>query len=136
GVGRLAPGANVEALQGELRRRYTPEDYQLIESAAAAGRRLTAIGGVHLDLKARREGMQQVGLFLVGTIVLALVAACNATLFLLSRAPGRMRELAIRTAVGATPRRLIPQLASEASLLVVLSVVLGFLVSLWLVVFL
>jgi hypothetical protein len=134
GIGRLAQGATVEALQAELDRRYTPEAYPLIQSRAAQGMRLRAIPGVHLDLKARRDGLRQINLFLAGTVLLALVAACNATLFVLSRAPGRMRELAIRTSLGATRARLRRQLVSEAMLLVVPAVLAGVLVSLWLVV--
>jgi hypothetical protein len=134
GVGRLAPGATVEALQAELDRRYSADDYPLIANRASQGMRLTAIAGVHLDLKARREGLKQVNLFLAGTLVLALVAGCNTSLFLLSRAPGRRRELAIRTSLGATRWRLTRQLVNEATLLVVPAAVLGLLVSLWLVV--
>jgi predicted permease len=133
GVGRLAPGATVEALQAELDRRYTAENYPLIAARASQGMRLRAIPGVHLDLKARRDGLQQVNLFLGGTFLLALVAGANVSLFLLSRAPGRRRELAIRTALGATSRRLVRQLFSESALIVAGAAVLGLLVSLWLV---
>jgi ABC-type lipoprotein release transport system permease subunit len=73
-------------------------------------------------------------LFLGGGVLLALVAASNVSLFLLSRAPGRRRELSVRIAVGAPLKRLARQLVTESSLLVAAATALGVLASLWLTV--
>jgi ABC-type antimicrobial peptide transport system permease subunit len=75
-----------------------------------------------------------VRLFLAGSMLLTLTAACNVSLFLLSRAPGRRRELAIRMAVGALPARIARQLMTESGLLVVTAALLGLVASIWLAV--
>jgi ABC-type antimicrobial peptide transport system permease subunit len=60
------------------------------------------------------------------------VAAANVSLFLLTRAPGRQRELGIRMSVGATLGRVARQVASEAAALVILAAMLGLVFSIWL----
>jgi hypothetical protein len=50
--------------------------------------RLDAIGGIVRSIPAKRESARQLNVFLGGSILLALVAACNVSLFLLARAPG------------------------------------------------
>jgi hypothetical protein len=92
--------------------------------------------GLVMNIAAQREAMRQLELLLAGSVLLALVAAANLSLFLLARAPGRRRELGVRLAVGAPKRRLARQLATEAGLLVVASGVAGLVGSVWLAVFL
>src|SRR5690606_11523731 len=74
---------------------------------------------------------RQLQLFLAGSLLLAFVAAANVSLFLLARAPGRRRELAIRMATGAPMKRLVRQLMTESSLLVIVAGALGLLGSIW-----
>jgi len=134
-VGRLADGATLATVQTELDSRYPSErTRELGMMNPFTSTRLTAVEGVVPSPGMLRDGKRQVGLFLAGTVLLAIVAACNASLFLLSRAPGRRRELGIRVSIGATSKRLARQLVSEASLLVVVATALGFLISLWLAV--
>ena len=57
--------------------------------------------------------------------LLVLVSAANVSNLLLARSAARQRELAIRTAVGATRRRLVMQLLAEAMLLTLVASVLG-----------
>src|SRR5690606_32034835 len=80
----------------------------------------------------QRNTQRQLQLFLGASVLLALVAAANVSLFLLARAPGRRRELGIRMAVGAPMTRLARQLASEAAVLVVAGGALGLIASVWL----
>jgi ABC-type antimicrobial peptide transport system permease subunit len=127
--GRLASGVAPAALAEQLNARYlgVTEEYQL-----QPGFRLDVIGGLVRDINQQRDVERQLRLFLVGSLLLALVAAANVSLFLLARAPGRRRELGIRMAVGAPLRRLSRQLASEAGLLVVVAALLGLAGSVWL----
>jgi predicted permease len=125
-VGRLRPGASVRALVGELDL-YHSQNMPFGESAG-----IDAVSGLVPEIAQQRETTRQLRLFLAGSVLLALVAAANASLFLLARAPGRRRELAIRLAVGAPFGRLARQLASEAALLVAAASALGLLLSVWL----
>lgn len=130
-IARLTPGANPNAARSELEGRYADVGMEL---GRIPETRMDALAGLVLDLNARRAALQQIRLFLAGSILLALVAACNVSLFLLSRAPGRQRELAIRMSVGAPLRRLARQLATEAGLIVIGAAAIGVLLSLWLAV--
>lgn len=127
-LGRLSDGATPAAVAAELTERYQGEQ----ELGVAPDLPFDAVRGLVLDANAQRNAKRQLQLFLGGSILLALVAAANVSLFLLSRAPGRRRELGIRMAVGARLKRLGRQLATEAGMLVVLATLVGFLVALWL----
>ena len=128
GIGRRVQGVSDAAIRTELRGRFRESD----DIGLFAGMQLDAMGGIVADFDRQTNLLRQVRLFLGGSVLLALVAACNVSLFLLARAPGRRRELAIRMAVGAPLKRLARQLATESTLLVAVAAVLGVAVSLWL----
>jgi len=130
---RRSEGASVEAVIDEIRARYAdaPDELRL-----QPGFRLDAVEGIVTNLNAHRNTLRQLKLFLGASVLIALVAAANVSLFLLARAPGRRRELGIRMAVGAPLGRLARQLASEAGVLVFAGAVFGLLLSLWLGTFL
>jgi ABC-type antimicrobial peptide transport system permease subunit len=134
GLGRLADGVSTEAAGNELNARFEIEGQAFAQGINLTGEeiRFDVLEGVIGDIGVQRESRRQVRLFLIGTLLLVLVAACNISLFLLSRASRRQRELGIRMAVGASTRRLARQLASEAGLLVLASAAIGLLISLWL----
>src|SRR5690606_24582527 len=127
GIARRADGASNQAVLGELSSRFADEEF-----IQRPGARYEVIDRIVQNIFIHRDTQRQLQLFLGGSVLLALVAAANVSLFLLARAPGRRRELGIRMAVGAPVRRLARQLATEAGLLVVMSAVLGLLGSVWL----
>jgi ABC-type antimicrobial peptide transport system permease subunit len=129
GLGRLRAGATPVAARAEIAQ-ITPTLSRSIGDQNTG--RLDVIPGAVRDISAQRDAQRQVRLFLAGGVLLALVAAANVSLFLMSRAPSRQRELSIRSAVGASMRRLIRQLVTEAGLLVLLATLLGWCCSLWL----
>jgi putative ABC transport system permease protein len=119
-VGRLAPGVTLEqahadltAVQQQLANEYPQTDADLIINAVP--HKDTIVGVIRGSLW-----------LLFGAVSLLLLIACaNIAALLLARATQRERDVAIRFSLGASRARVIVQLMTEASLLVVAGTIAG-----------
>jgi putative ABC transport system permease protein len=126
-IGRLKPGVSVAKaqadlhalavrLRGQYSNSYAPDwDLQVTPLAEeAAGNVKTAL------------------FILLGSVAMVLLIACaNVANLQLARTAGRTREIAVRVALGAAPRRLMRQLLTESVLLALTGGGLGVLFALW-----
>jgi predicted permease len=126
-AGRLKPGVAVDAananmkMAGERFRAANPKWMDKNEGVTVVPLRDALVGDVRPAL-----------LILVGAVGFVLLVACaNVANLLLARASGRQKEIAIRTAVGASRGRLISQLLTESVLLAAVSGLAGFLIGAW-----
>jgi predicted permease len=120
-VARLADNAsaqmasvNMTAVLEQLQREY-PDDHRHAETA-----KLVPLSDVMLG------NVRPVLLMLLSGAGLLLVIACiNVVSLLLARTDSRTREIAVRTALGASSARLVLQFATEAVALTAVAAVLG-----------
>jgi predicted permease len=119
-IARLRPDTSVDQARA-----------QLIGASAALSRTWPAEAAnvVPVMLQLRDEITQQSRMLLwamAGAAACLLLIACtNLASLMLARATARARELAVRTALGASPGRLVRQLSTESLVLVVAGGILG-----------
>ncbi len=126
-VARLRPGRTIEQAASELD--GIGERLEKAYPDTNKGRRLI-IWPIHRFMVDYET--QQYSVMLLASVLFVLLIACaNVANLQFARATGRLREVAVRTALGASRWRVIAQLVTESVLLSLAGAVLGLLIARW-----
>ncbi len=125
-IGRLKPGVSIEQARADM-----DSIAQNLAAAYPDANKGTGVTLVPLK-KDVVEDVQGILLVLLGAVGFVLLIACtNVANLLLARSTGRTREFAIRSALGASPARVIRQLLTESTLLGIVGGSIGLLLANW-----
>lgn len=123
-IGRLRPGATLEAARAELGAVAARLEQQYPNDNKDLGVTVLRLR----DLMGQRSKLLVAALFGASLCIL-LLACANLASLLLARAANRAREISIRTALGCGRERLVRQLVTETVLLAVIGGVAGVVVA-------
>jgi len=118
-IGRLRPGATVESAQADLDLVVD----QLQEADPGRWGLAASVSGLQEQIS---RSFRSAMLLLAGAAGAVMLIACaNLSNLLLARSPGRTREMAVRSALGASRNRLTRQLLFESLILALSGAVIG-----------
>jgi predicted permease len=122
-VGRLGPGATIDAAQSELE--------AILTGLAEADPDRWGLGATTSGLQERIARPFRAGMLLLGAAagLVMLIVCVNLSNMLLARSPRRRREMAVRKTLGATRPRLVRQLLAESVIVSMCGAALGLVVA-------
>ncbi|MBK7598838.1 MAG: ABC transporter permease [Acidobacteria bacterium] len=127
-IARLKAGATIEQARAELAIIHNNLQDKFKSANAGTGIIVTPLRDLIVgDVRSKLW-------LLLGIVGIVLLIACvNVANLLLARATTRQREMAIRTALGASRRQIIQQLLSESLLLSLIGSLAGMVISMWMI---
>jgi predicted permease len=126
-LGRMKPGVTREQADQQMRvidRRYQTANPDKVDAKAGM-----SVVSFHEDLVGQQRPMLLTLFAAVGCVL--LVGCANVANLLLARFTARRKEIAIRTALGATRARIVLQFLAESVLTAAIAGLLGVLLAIW-----
>jgi predicted permease len=131
-IGRLADGVSAEQAQAELSAKPLPPFANQPESRARLRPEVVPFGLLYMGLpRGGFDALLEYRFVQLLSFVLLLVACGNVAMLVFARTATRFREMAIRTALGASRARIVSQIFVETLVLAVVAAGLGVLAIGW-----
>jgi predicted permease len=131
-VGRLAPGASVTRAQAELDVLAARRAVEAPNDGSNRLARVMPANDAAISPSQRSEARRLSWLLMSVTEMVLLIACADAAGLLIARAERRRRELAIRSALGASRGRIVRQSLAESLLIALGAAALGLGLAMWL----
>lgn len=130
-VGRLRPGVTMDQADGEMESLANRVVDSYPTGIANLFHRVLTITAVPFQTEVVGSVRTLLLVLMIAVAFVLLIACANVATLLLSRAATRQKEIAIRTALGATRLRLVRQMFTESLSLALAGGALGLLVAVW-----